>query len=684
MYRLTYLKVRHFRGASSVDVNAEDAAVVLLTGRIGAGKTSVLQGLTFLLEGSVPGMTQADYRPDDGSEVYVEGVFTNKSHDCIVERCLGSGHQLRIDGVECKVQEGQEAIRDALGIPGTDIGPLLNAERFMSQNPGDQAEYLLGVVGSEAVADTALDLADLVADEPDCALLAREIADAIGDARVENVEAAIANAKGRRLIAKREIDRLSAGRHEAANRLTELFLELGVGDAAELSGLAEANEVAVSQLVQQRKVAERDAGQKAAAEGRLEAKRGEVERLQAESVELAADAEKALADTVELGARRSDLKQRVVSAKRIHASYQEKHDQAVAGAESVVDGARKKLQWTESKLREVRNKLAVADERRNELEVLSGKQTCPTCGQELDRDRIERILAASAEVQPTLQQAVDSLMEAVSDRQAVVGGTEQLLASAKTPLTVDTTLSELRAAEQALEDLPAAPDPEALRGQSDRLAATLASREEEIAGLEEALTGWPEDSGMEDIGNKLVALREEAEKITSAQEFTLALGTLDADLADAKTLRERCDTLVNLWPTVVGEKVETGLGPLLDDVAEILTPVCGWKPVWTPDGIFIQGVGFQRPLAHLSDGERLTVGAAWQIALARRIGLGLALVDNAPLIDEKTFDDFIRQIADMAETHGVTFLMAAAPVPAGRPLPDNVAVTWLQEGRVMV
>lgn len=665
------ISVTGFRGIREVSFPVR-SAVTLLTGANGSGKTSILEALEFAHTGNVldeAGKTlkQAEYLPDSGASPQVmvryidpagvrQGPNPDYSH--VIRRSLDP-HKVSVNAWEGGARDADLQLYRAMEWDTDRLPTLMQADRFPRLTQSEQAEFLAEWVRG---GHREVNLAAQAQDE-----LQRSIAEEIAK-RVEGFggndrfEVALQVLGERRTAAHKAVKQAEEALAEARGALEEAQAEVreagfeGSLDEieAELDGAADATQDA------------------------LEDARNKLQTRQEAQASITRWQEASALAQADLDAAREELASADERAAAIRTEREEAEEVLVA-ARAARDEAQARQNLTEMAvgeatvaLREAQGEWNTASAQLTQLRGLAETGCCPTCTRPTEAG-FEDIIsdAERREVEAADNHASLSREEAAA-RAADDSAREDLRRA-------QTALDAARERATAISD---APDADAIRARVEDLKGRVDTLAEQIEAARETLAQYPDDltETVETLQDALAQHRATRETVRRARDHQERVERLTEQVEAHNAERLACDRLKSAWQDAQTSQM-TGnpeLEALLDEVNAILMPVRGWQAGWSGDGPVVIGPGFTRELSRLSDGERLTVGAAWQAAMARRVGLGLCMIDHAAEIDDEAFAKFVEACADIGQVSGVRFLVAR-PDP-GSTREEDATVIMLRDG----
>ena len=687
-------RIAEFRGLHELTLDLTEPVTVLV-GPNGAGKTSALEALELLHTGAVldeRGKTvkQDEYLPESGNAPEVSARYLdltgarqgpNEDLTHSARRTL-KPHKVGVNRWDGGAKDASLQLYRAMEWDIDRLPTLMQADRFPRLTQSEQAEFLAdwvrgGERGVNLVAQAGDDLQRSIAEE-----IAKRVEgfggnDAFESALVllgERRTAADKDAKQ----AKTELAAAQGALEEALTEVREAGYEGGpaeieaeVGEASVDTGAALAqarDDLQIRQEVEASVARWQDASQQAQAD--LAAAQEELAGADAQAAEVAAkraEAEAAVA-LCEEEYREADL------------GFQNRDDDLGERAERI-RRLRDQLAWDRKQ----------ANSERARLEELRGEEQCPTCNQATERAVWERMADEASGRAAALEDKLASADVAYLDWQAYAERALDPLSDVQT-----TAGAALGAARRTLASIPLRPDADAIRARIANLQERIDTLAEQQETARETLAAYPDDLAerVQTLQDALSQHRATGETLKRAGDWQERAGNLAEEVQAHEAERLACTRLKSTWQDAQATQM-TGnphLEALLAEVTAILTPVRGWQAGWSGDGPVVIGPGFTRELGSLSDGERLTVGAAWQAAMARRVGLGLCMIDRAAEIDTAKFIAFAEACVAISEVSGVRFLIArpevAWPTKAldedheefVEVIPDGVQVIRLQDG----
>ena len=716
MWTLKSMTGENIGGLKTGAIEVGDAPFVLVGGPMGAGKSSLLRAGEFALTGRVlssrgKGLTQKTFRSEDG-DLSAACTFVDEAGvDLVISRNLGAKHTVGINALSLPADEGAEVVADALGVTRDDLEGLLDVEAFCSKSAREQARYLSRMISMD-VTDL---LAVVPADDPAMLACANEILEELaeeGDVSEDVSGPAVKAAVAARIACKNTREEQELAIAEADGGMIAALegvaaLELETEDLAEMqkivSGAAGDATIALDegreavtryeQALARKEAATialataQDNEQKASAALEVVLRTGDDAQAARNVAEAAVDALRETADTagVALAAAEKRTKDNVAAAVQATtlavAKCKDEADaawQAASEAQGVVNAAQESVLELTDALNE-------------------GAGSCPVCEREIDDDLRTSLGAKAAATHGEAAAAYDKCKKTEEALAAKLDAAKGDLFDTAIPDPDDHEAQDaawdaseqaagaLSSAQDALFQLPAVPDETAAR---DRL--TQASKQTTDARTHLEAMG----EGLDELEAKSVAVYIEVLE-TERDNMQAAIRSLDSAethqaLAESirerqeKTIadRERFDALAKLWEAEAARMVGEEVLGVIEDVCSILIPVMTWRLEWSPAGVSVQGFGFRRQIAQLSRGERAIVGLAWQVALAKKLGVGIVLADDMNLVSADRLGPLMDAVAKVAGKAGVTVL-AALPcaTPEAMPaLPTGCAAVWMDEG----
>ncbi|MGD9494993.1 MAG: AAA family ATPase [Armatimonadota bacterium] len=654
-----------------------------------------------------------------------------------LRRSLGNGHKLQVGGHEAGARDAADVLRMAVGWEKDVVQKLLWADTFVNLRPTAQQQFLLDLTaraGQQQVSLAALaadDVQRALAEEltanltitgPDAVQVAIERAQERhkqAGVRVAEREAAVERAQGALQEALAEfaeagyeadtLDDLERQIDEAAAALRQQLAEARPQAEArqQIMATIEAQSVALEQAQADLEAARAEQAeanarreqvetQRVQAQADVEAARAEVERARARLQAAVANARAAQQAEV---ARLSDSLQAAKDAREREAAALEARHIALLDARDAVGRERAAAD----------GRRLAAKERLDQIAALDATQGCPLCNRPLTPDECDELRvqaestwATADDEYRTLDGLHDAAERAVREHQqarrarlaeldAAVAEADAELTSAQQRVTacpeedqaVEAAEAALQRAQAALQEITELPDPDALAAVVARASARATEAAGAVADAQAALDAIPADitETVETLTSALENTQVLTEALRRARHYAQVLAEAQTGAQEARAERLAAARLKAAWQTLLGEMLGSSdaIRPVLDDVSAVLRPVRDWLADWSADGPVVIGRGWQRAFDRLSDGERLTAGAAWQVALAPRTGLGIALVDHTAEVDDDALVDFLHALRDMASRVGMLFVVARPAVPETA-LGDGIAVYRLHEG----
>jgi len=722
----TALSVRAFRGATDVAFDLDNVAVTILVGPNGAGKTSVLEAVSWLLTGEVLADTgkrvqQSEYAPEDGGDTLVrlqlrDGTGQSQPAQVFVQRSLGP-HRVTIgavgaEGHECGSRDALDVLRMVTGLNVAALSHLMAADRFVRLRPQEQREYLLDLVGG---AGRQVSLVTVASDELQRALTA-EALEAVGEVTSgDDVQAAVELAGERRTVADHDAKAAAQRATEERGALAEALAEIAEAgyEGETLDELAAA--IADAGVVTEAALAEAQESLVARGACAQDLKRlGDELGNEEQKLELFADER----ETVE--AQRVSAAQAVENARQVVTAAQAAYTEALEGARAGQDAEVERLRGIAidagthiESLAETAYEggeayeaaglaVARAAERLENLRDLVDGGICPTCKRPTNEGdftaglsvleteheaRVEAQELAGMDMQESTNALEAGRATHQAARDAWAEAKERDVDPAPERDAVAAAEVTVQEAQAALAEVPVLPDEAATRDQIDTLRGRIDELDEQIEAAEATLAIYPDDLAemVETLREAVQAHAVMAESIKRARDREERATTAAQEQATAEAERLAWERLKRAWEDLLGESMTGELDPLLDDVSAVLRPVRDWEAAWTAEGPVVVGRGMTRAFDRLSDGERLMAGAAWQAALARRVGLGMALIDHAAEIDDGALLELLEALVSISRETAVQFLVARPGLPGDAEvvaLPGGVQVVTLADGRL--
>lgn len=665
------IHVQAFRGLVDLTIDV-DTPVTLVTGRNGAGKTSLLEALEFLHTGNVldeAGKTlkQAEYLPAEGDPAvsvrYADpaGVRQGPNADLThsVRRTLNP-HKVSVNAWEGGARDADLQLYRAMGWDTERLPTLMQADRFPRLTQAKQAEFLAEWVrgGQQQVnlaAQAADDLQRQIATE-----IAERVAHFDGNDRFE---VALQVLGERRTAAHKAVKQAEEDLAEARGALEEAQAEVreagfeGSLDEieSELDGAADATQEAL-----------KDASNKLQVRQEAQAS---IARWQEASQQAQADLEAAREELTSADERAAAIRAEREEAEAVFARARAVRDEVQARQNLTEMAVGQAMQAT----REAQGEWNAASAQLTQLRGLAETGCCPTCMRPTEAG-FEDIISDAERREAEAADNHASLSREEAAARAADHAARDELSSAQ---------AELDAAREALFAIPAPPDADAIRTRVADLEARVDTLAEQSEAARETLAQYPADltETVETLQDALAQHRATRETVRRIRDHQERVEDLAQQVEAHKAERLACDRLKSAWQDAQATSMSGNptLEALLDEVNAILMPTRGWQAGWCADGPVVIGPGFTRELSRLSDGERLTVGAAWQAAMARRVGLGLVMIDHAAEIDDEAFAKFVEACAEIGEITGVRFLIAR-PDP-GYIDEDAAQIVRLNNGR---
>lgn len=620
MWRLTKAQVTGVRRA--IDVQFEVAApVVALHGATGAGKTSTLVGIGWGLAGEAVTdrgrLSQEQIRNTLHNAVVDLALVNDEGEVLTVMRTLthGGGHGLFVDGQQyVNLGKASEALEGRLGVKLDQLGYLTSAHRLVELSGLEQAALLLGLMGPEITLES-LD-----------AMLGPDGAEWSAAGETEGwplLQAALRYAETNRTEQGREAKRLRSDAEKAQAVAMERCREARVPGPPQIAG----------KLTQ--------VGDHLA---RLEARLA----AQAKALEAQGDYDRALSAQQAAQAR---AEVEVVAAKRAVAeadALREAREQQRAEAEEVFATAYGAYQAAREANASANNHAqameVVRDVLSRDFAQLEGAEKCHTCLRELTDE-------CRGEVNKVLADAEKDATDARANAE-------------KTRATFLDAQRRCEAAGEALEALPPIAPADALQAVLD---AAVAASDAAGAAIEQLTAqGRPEAPTPQEVEAAQVRLEDLATQRALLENAQVAAERAQASAAqanEASHLYDRYGALVTRLREIVREVAAQAIGPVLETSNAMLAPRLrlGYDP---EQGIVaVYGEEETLPIAELSTGERLEVGVSLQASIARALGVGICLVDDASVWDRETAFEMAHMMALLGCEHNLTWVVASAQEP---------------------
>jgi ABC-type cobalamin/Fe3+-siderophores transport system ATPase subunit len=668
------ISVQAFRGVQAVTLDVS-AVVTLLTGANGAGKTSVLEAMEFLHTGAVLSeagkrLNQSEYLPDDGGDPAImvrykdlAGVRQgpNEDYSHVVRRTLDP-HRVSVNAWEGGAKDADLQLYRAMELDVERLPTLMQADRFPRLSQSEQADFLADWVrGGKRQVNLAAHAQDDLQRS-----IAEEIAKRVqGFGADDAFDVALQVIGERRTAAHRAVKQAEEDLANAQGALEEALAEVreagyDTEDLEVLEGMAQADAVATREVLEdtRNKLQARNEAEASIARWREQSQQAQADLAAAQEELAGADARAAA-----LREKREQAEARVREAREAHEAAQARQNTT----ELAVGSA------TEAK-RDAQREHDAAASRLKQLRDLAETGCCPTCTRPTDADFDEIIADAEAEEAQAAQKLGTATAQEAEARKADDAAREELREGERA----------LEVAREDLASIPAPPDADAIRTRVDTLQARIDTLAEQSEAARETVAQYPDDLAetVETLQDALAQHRATTETLRRARDHQERVEDLAQQVEAHKAERLACDRLKSAWQDAQSTSMSGNpeLEALLDEVNAILMPTRNWQAGWSQDGPVVIGPGFTRELTRLSDGERLTVGAAWQAAMARRVGLGLCCIDHAAEIDDETFAEFVTACYEIGEITGVRFLIAR---PDAGYVRDDAQIVTLRNGRIV-
>jgi exonuclease SbcC len=159
--RLNRLVLTDFLSHEQTDLDLSAVAQVVVTGPVGAGKSALIEALTWALYGEARGAVLDSVIRDGAAECAVRVEFATGAHGVVVARTKSRGHDstlaLEVDGEPRTRHTLRETMAEVvrlvgLGYPAALAGPLMlqaDTGALMRLRPAERKEVLLGLFGLE-------------------------------------------------------------------------------------------------------------------------------------------------------------------------------------------------------------------------------------------------------------------------------------------------------------------------------------------------------------------------------------------------------------------------------------------------------------------------------------------------------------------------------------------------------
>lgn len=633
---LTGFQVQGVRRAVEVSAVVQKPLVVL-NGRSGAGKSSVLTGVAWALAGEVRTEEGKFTLEEIGSRAHPTivqlGFVGPDGEGLAIERLMGASQTIVVNGESGGVTAMTPKLEAALGVTCDQLSYLMSTNRLILMKPLEQAETLGGLVSPVFELEDIMPPEDVPAGV--IATIREVAAGFFGSKRPwPALEAAVTALEKKRTEASAERDGNDAHYEALASGMQARLREARVADISVLASVR-----ATANANHQRALAHLEALNKQVwAREEHQAKKRDA-RAQLDAAEVAI----------------SEVKEKITRAN----SVRDEREAARAAVKHEMAQVNDNLELLRAEgdalVKAELAALAANDALHSTLSGVAGEDVsdCPTCGQKITTDRRLQIDLSLADAQTKFEQARNATVEQAG--------------------RIKEAEEALQALEERLLTLPCVPDAADLE---ERLAAAARSSDRASEELEElAKTSPPDPVASEALEAAQRNVDENAARCdlldgisgdVAAVEraFALAEGSrgrravLDAAVKHLRAEKQRL---------AGGEGLEAVLARVNDALRGRLTIDCDEKAGLV--AVFGKPPHEERfPANQLSRGERLEVGVALQGCIAQHLGVGVALVDDAGVWDPITAREMMEE---MARFEGVTWLVGSA-YPAEL-LPGDIA-----------
>lgn len=645
------LVVHGFRGLVDLELPEEASPLgrcTLLVGPHGAGKTSTLQAIEWALTGDVRGprgkaRAQAYYTPDEG-EAYVGLELGRDGVPLRIARKLNKTHTLLVDGADLGgVGAAEEQLERTLGFPAEQVAVLLRASEFIRLSPAQQAAYVLELVDIKATPDTligALPKGKRRAELAHEAMLPLEVKK--GWALMEG---ALVQAESLRRVQSRVQKQAAASVEQAVGAVDAALGELDMTEDRFLNEQSEQEELFQAAKAKQQVLVGPAEALKVAQGGLVVARKGR-------------EKGEALLDSIRK--RRDQVK---VDA----AAYDEARAELVGDLASARDALKEVSARIDTLNTAVSDGKAREDALQERLDALNdAADLCPTCLSPLSEDKKAGLIEGT-------DTNITAAMEELEGHQETLRTARKQAGDAK---------RDIEGANAALEGLGGMPDvafAESNVAETEQMVADAKADEKEAKAAVEAAGA----TAAEDLAAAQVVLtdaRTKLQRFERAAKAMAAAAKAGRDLEKEQADYKYWDNIVDTWRKLISDLASERVEPLLAVVNQVLADQGkDWTATWASNGVYIQGPwAAHRALDSLSTGEQMLVGAAWQIAFAQHIGMGLATLDDASVLDVEALQDFLESVVGMAEGESVHFIVATTHPPII--IPDGVDVVRMADG----
>lgn len=158
--KLSNLTIKNYKGISNLSIDFPENKTVVLTGRNGAGKTSTLQALKFLLLGGNPGdLSKMQDLLRKGAKKGEVSARLLPDNDEIVRQI--KPHKIKVNGKDDGVNEGQLEICNLVRCKKRNIDLCLNPEAFVKMDSKEQREKIWDLLKLKITAEIVADRLDL-------------------------------------------------------------------------------------------------------------------------------------------------------------------------------------------------------------------------------------------------------------------------------------------------------------------------------------------------------------------------------------------------------------------------------------------------------------------------------------------------------------------------------------------
>lgn len=632
--RIESVSIRDFCGIQNVDLQL--AGLTLLYGVNGAGKSSVLDAIRHALTGDLRGEIVADVIRQGAKKATVEVMFGERTGVATVT--TPRGRSVSVDGVEIPTKEAPAAIATTTGASVEAIRAALASGAILSMKPDARLALLAAITGAKF----------------DKATIAGELAgvDLLGNDSPSSLTEL-------RLLA----DRAVAARKEAKRRKDDAEQDYAhvplVAPAIAAKATNEADVIArLAELRRRRDVSLIQANPARLAELDAEIAKHGPSKLPSVSPAAAGErmvrAEAALKDALRLVA---DLEARAVPAA---GPSLDDATRAVDLARAEAAAARKALDLARA---EYGRRAAI-------VEAVKDGGCCDTCGQALT----DALLGTAKDALDTAKSEGKAKADADAAAQARLAQAEQALLSARHTEAARKAAADLVIAKKAV--------PEA--------EAAFVKATDEYRKLREAAA--TADAHNARIDERARLLTPSADNVTLLEAEILeleAVWTAFRPLADAARLKKSiadaearviaADQLEKRCLEARASIVSKAIAPFTKAANDALALIAPGLTVEV-DGEVSITVG-RLSIDRLSDGERMRVLYALQLAVTRLAGVRLLVLDRVEVVDD-VGRGALKKLAAACADEGIQVVMLTCAT-APSVLPPAVRGYVIQGGRAV-